>query len=95
MSYFSLNLKMRGREFEISVPQDFSFYRFGNRIDMHICAVCPEGVAITTQNQFNRMRNKKPVKKFLAHSTVFNYYSFAIPQLNQADYWDGDGSHSE
>lgn len=78
MSHFTLSIKMRNQILDISVPQTFKFYRFGNPKSVRICAVCPEGVAVEITSEFS-YKKSKPAKKFLAHSTVYNYFSFAIP----------------
>jgi hypothetical protein len=89
---FSLNVKYRGlRVQQVPVPTQFMFYSFGIPRYVTICAVCPEGVAITIRASYNR----KLAKKFLAHSTVYNYFRFSAAQAPTAeDCWDGDGTEN-
>jgi len=92
MQTFNLVVKMRHGLTTVTIPAQFSFFTFGIRKDVKVCAVCPEGVAveITMPGMYSR---RKASKKFLAHSTVFNYYRFAAPQqteLTEADYWSGE-----
>lgn len=81
----TLQVKFRGGlKQDVSVPQSFMFYSFGTPRYIKICATCAEGVAVTITTY------GKTIKKFLAHSTVFNYYRFAPSQLSAADYWSGE-----
>ena len=84
MSHFDLVVKMRHGLTTVSVPAQFSFYTFGVRRDIKVCAVCPEGVAIEisvpAMHKISVKSLRKASKKFLAHSTVYNYFRFATPQ---------------
>ena len=93
MSTFELVVKTRHGLTAVTIPAQFSFYTFGVRKDVKVCAVCPEGVAVEIITGGNTYFKRRPTKKFLAHSTVFNYYRFAAPQqmeLTEADYWSGE-----
>ena len=79
MSTFELVVKMRHGLTSVTIPAQFSFYTFGVRKDVKVCAVCPEGVAIEINIPAMYSR-RKASKKFLAHSTVFNYFRFAATQ---------------